>query len=96
MVLANTEELHERIEILCGRIRALEDALRILQASVSTEPHPLLVANEVAPPEASTSSIPSIPTTIARPVVSNRDEDEEVSLDAFGNDSHRNRNMRPK
>ncbi|KLO07236.1 hypothetical protein SCHPADRAFT_881937 [Schizopora paradoxa] len=84
MVLANTEELHERIEILCGRIRALEDALKILQASVSTEPHPLLVANEVTPPEASTSSIPTIPTTIARPVVSNRDDDEEISLDAFG------------
>ncbi len=81
MVLANTEELHERIEILCGRIRALEDALKVLQASVSIEPHPLLAASEVAPPEASSSALP---TLIERPAHSNQEEDEEISLDAFG------------
>ncbi|KAJ7610086.1 fungal-specific transcription factor domain-containing protein [Roridomyces roridus] len=42
LVLANTEELHDRIENLCGRIRELEDALRALQETVSDRPHPLL------------------------------------------------------
>jgi hypothetical protein len=42
LVLANTEELHDRIEQLCTRIRELENALRTLQESVSEEPHPLL------------------------------------------------------
>jgi len=41
-ILANTEELHERIEQLCVRNRELERALQTLQESVSTEPHPLL------------------------------------------------------
>ncbi|KAL0069471.1 hypothetical protein AAF712_003506 [Marasmius tenuissimus] len=42
LVLANTEELHDRIDGLCGRIRELEAALRVLQMQVSDEPHPLL------------------------------------------------------
>ncbi|KAF7347219.1 Zn(2)-C6 fungal-type domain-containing protein [Mycena venus] len=42
LVLANTEELHNRIEHLCSRIRDLEDALRTLQETVSDRPHPLL------------------------------------------------------
>ena len=42
MILANTEELHDQIEALLDRVKLLEDALRTLQASVSTQPHPLL------------------------------------------------------
>ncbi|KAJ7157332.1 fungal-specific transcription factor domain-containing protein [Mycena filopes] len=42
LVLANTEELHDRIEFLCARIRELEDALRTLQETVTDRPHPLL------------------------------------------------------
>ncbi|KAF8650271.1 hypothetical protein AX16_005325 [Volvariella volvacea WC 439] len=42
LVLANTEELHDRIDRLCGRIRELEDALRSLHANHSSQPHPLL------------------------------------------------------
>lgn len=42
MVLANTEELHEKIERLCSRVRELEDALRTLQSTVSERTHPLL------------------------------------------------------
>lgn len=42
MVLANTEELHTKIERLCSRVRELEDALRLLQKHVSKEQHPLL------------------------------------------------------
>ncbi|KAJ7842233.1 fungal-specific transcription factor domain-containing protein [Mycena olivaceomarginata] len=42
LVLANTEELHHRIEHLVSRIRELEDALRTLQETVTDRPHPLL------------------------------------------------------
>lgn len=44
LVLANTKELHDEIEQLRVRIRELENALRILQESVSPDPHPLLQA----------------------------------------------------
>lgn len=40
--LANTEQLHRKISEMGQRIRQLEDALAILQSTVSTEPHPLL------------------------------------------------------
>jgi len=42
MILSGTEELHERISQLQGRIRELETGLKTLQADVSDEPHPLL------------------------------------------------------
>lgn len=42
LILANTEQLHERIEHLCSRIRDLENALKTMQSTVSSEPHPLL------------------------------------------------------
>ncbi|KAJ7584119.1 hypothetical protein C8J56DRAFT_1095331 [Mycena floridula] len=42
LVLAKTEELHDRIDTLCARIQDLETALRSLQKEVSSEPHPLL------------------------------------------------------
>ncbi|KAF7783869.1 transcriptional regulator family: Fungal Specific TF [Agaricus bisporus var. burnettii] len=42
MILANTDELHDRIDHLTSHIRELEGALRTLQASVSNDPHPLL------------------------------------------------------
>lgn len=41
-MLANTQQLHDRIENLCSRIRELESALQTIQARVSQEPHPLL------------------------------------------------------
>lgn len=41
-VLAATEHLHKRIAKMKERIRQLEDALAILQAKNSNEPHPLL------------------------------------------------------
>ncbi|KAF7321290.1 Zn(2)-C6 fungal-type domain-containing protein [Mycena kentingensis (nom. inval.)] len=42
LVLANTEELHQRIETLCSRIRELEDGLRTLNDSCTDIPHALL------------------------------------------------------
>ncbi|KAG6919080.1 hypothetical protein DXG01_009333 [Tephrocybe rancida] len=80
LVLANTEELHDRIESLCGRIRELETALRTLQQSVSDQPHPLLqkdvlqpiTPHNVHPPSASTpttttTSPSSVPTPPEQP-----------------------------
>ncbi|KAF7302363.1 Zn(2)-C6 fungal-type domain-containing protein [Mycena chlorophos] len=42
LVLANTEELHDRIETLTSRVRDLEDGLRKLNESCTDRPHPLL------------------------------------------------------
>lgn len=41
-VLADTEKLHQKIARMSDRIRQLEDALAILQSTLTTEPHPLL------------------------------------------------------
>jgi hypothetical protein len=41
-VIAATEHLHRRISRMGDRIRQLEDALALLQAGVSKDPHPLL------------------------------------------------------
>ncbi|TFK67651.1 hypothetical protein BDN72DRAFT_90025 [Pluteus cervinus] len=41
-VLADTDKLHQKISYMSDRIRQLEDALVVLQAAVSSEPHPLL------------------------------------------------------
>lgn len=52
MILSGTEELHERIDSLCTRIKELEDALKSLQEQVSDQPHPLLrtdILREVEP-----------------------------------------------
>ncbi|KAF7972732.1 hypothetical protein HWV62_17202, partial [Athelia sp. TMB] len=46
--MPDTEQLHRKISEMGQRIRQLEDALAILQSSVSTEPHPLL-ENEHVP-----------------------------------------------
>lgn len=41
-VLANTETLHEKINVLASRVRHLEDALAQSHSLNSTETHPLL------------------------------------------------------
>lgn len=41
-VLANTEELHDKITILANRVRALEDALQDTYGQISSNQHPLL------------------------------------------------------
>ncbi|KAI0057395.1 hypothetical protein BV25DRAFT_1831235 [Artomyces pyxidatus] len=47
-VIAATEHLHRRITRMSDRIRQLEDALSVLQASHSKEPHPLLQGSFLA------------------------------------------------
>ncbi|KAG5652814.1 hypothetical protein H0H81_003530 [Sphagnurus paluster] len=41
-ILANTEQLHEKITVLSDRVRDLEEALQALQSTCSNQPHPLL------------------------------------------------------
>lgn len=41
-VLADTEKLHQKIGRMSDRIRQLEDALAILQSTLTVDPHPLL------------------------------------------------------
>ncbi|EPQ56422.1 hypothetical protein GLOTRDRAFT_128366 [Gloeophyllum trabeum ATCC 11539] len=41
-VLANTEALHEKIDLLSNRVRQLEDALGEVYSQQSSHPHPLL------------------------------------------------------
>lgn len=89
MILANTEELHDQIDSLLERIRALEEALRTLQASVSTHPHPLLVNSmlDVPPllplPPMEASPIPTIHIPDDHPGPSSQEEEREV-IDALG------------
>lgn len=42
LVLANTEELHNRIEVMSTRIRELEEALKQVHGEQHKQPHPLL------------------------------------------------------
>ena len=41
-VLANTEVLHEKIQVLSSRVRELEDALEDAYGHINGDPHPLL------------------------------------------------------
>ncbi|OBZ71228.1 putative transcriptional regulatory protein C1F7.11c [Grifola frondosa] len=41
-ILANTEQLHDKIKSMSKRIRELEEALHVIQSQHSTDPHPLL------------------------------------------------------
>lgn len=46
-VLADTEKLHDKIAVMSDRIRLLEDALAIVQSTVTSEPHPLLSRDQL-------------------------------------------------
>ncbi|KAF9461945.1 fungal-specific transcription factor domain-containing protein [Collybia nuda] len=83
LVLANTEELHDRIEQLCIRVRELENALRTLQDSVSQEPHPLLRTGSLqpqTPSHAPRTEAPSLPPSLppTRPPTSPQSPPEPV------------------
>lgn len=95
MILANTEELHDKIEELLDRVRLLEDALRTLQASVSTQHHPLLAHLPVDTPSPTISAPPrqldredrearEVETSQSIEVPCTPDADDGPALDALG------------
>ncbi|KAJ7239764.1 fungal-specific transcription factor domain-containing protein [Mycena haematopus] len=96
LVLANTEELHHRIESLVARIRALEDALRTLHETVSDDPHPLLrndllhlkaipwSAQSGSEGSSSSDSRNSASTLASEENPGNSRTEEENLVDAFG------------
>ncbi|KAJ3574344.1 hypothetical protein NP233_g1815 [Leucocoprinus birnbaumii] len=61
LVLAGTEELHDRISHFSSRIRDLEGALQALQTQVSDAPHPLLLKDSLG--ELTPAPAPLRPTT---------------------------------
>ncbi|EGN93676.1 hypothetical protein SERLA73DRAFT_163437 [Serpula lacrymans var. lacrymans S7.3] len=85
LVLANTEELHSKIEGLTSRIRELEDALRIVQAEISDRPHPLLQNNiaDLLRDTTSATNVPELSQNDPQVPPSDKSENEAV-LDAFG------------
>ncbi|KAG2141099.1 fungal-specific transcription factor domain-containing protein [Suillus clintonianus] len=83
LVLANTEELHSKIEVMSARIRELEEGLRQMQSEVSDLPHPLLSDSITAissdsPESSSSSNFPE-----QQPQPSNQADADSVSK-AFG------------
>ncbi|KAH0591557.1 hypothetical protein H2248_001613 [Termitomyces sp. 'cryptogamus'] len=95
LILANTEELHDRIETLCSRIRDLESALRTANHPVSDQPHPLLQKDVLQPifphpPVAPTSTATNIlssampPEQPPDPQSQPTGADQENFVDAFG------------
>ncbi|KLO13295.1 hypothetical protein SCHPADRAFT_904359 [Schizopora paradoxa] len=74
-VLANTEALHEKIEELSHRVRALEDALGVAHKAISSERHPLL-----------SDELMRIKNPLERDVIAEppRVQDEEDTIDAVG------------
>ena len=77
-MLADTERLHTKIDVMSKRIRQLEDGLSLLQSSVSREEHPLL-RKELLDVKS------SIDLHAARSGGSKEaEEDEAEYIDAFG------------
>jgi len=70
-ILSNTEELHEEIQRLRGRVKDLETALADMQAHVSTDPHPLL-------------KDPLVLLSPPTPSCKLPQDEEEVLIDTFG------------
>ena len=98
LILANTEQLHERIDQISDRNRELENALRTLQETVSDQPHPLLSMDVLrinttqglssGPSTSSSSKSPSTsrisPTTHPPNQTEVKQDDEQNVIDAFG------------
>ena len=74
-MLANTEELHNQIDTMSSRIRQLERGLRDLQATVSTEPHSLLVNDLILPSPSLVASTPPPPLQRLSPLASTSKSD---------------------
>ncbi|KAG2144679.1 uncharacterized protein EDB93DRAFT_1087548, partial [Suillus bovinus] len=83
LVLTNTEELHNKIEVMSARIRELEETLRQMHSKSSDSPHPLLsdttsVLSNDSPGSSSSTNFPE-----QQPQISNKADADSV-IDAFG------------
>ncbi|TFK24536.1 hypothetical protein FA15DRAFT_704519 [Coprinopsis marcescibilis] len=74
-ILADTDQLHRKITEMSNRIRQLEDALAILQASISDERHPLLSDDHLRVKFGSESLNPKMDVV---------EEDSNQAIDALG------------
>jgi hypothetical protein len=73
-ILADTDQLHKKISEMSNRIRQLEDALAILQATVSDKPHALLSDDHMKIKFGSEAILPK----------TEEEDVKEGSLDALG------------
>ncbi|KAG6848058.1 hypothetical protein H0H93_003787 [Arthromyces matolae] len=100
LVLANTEELHEKIDTLCSRIRELECALQTARGSDQGQ-HPIVEkeaasndatnTNSTAGSEPALTNHNSTSSNVSSPPGSDQpssdqvaDKDEESFVDSFG------------
>lgn len=82
-MLADTEKLHEKILLMSDRIRRLEDALAVLQASVAPhESHPLL-RRELLELKSIIDLHVAVDDDKAR-MTTDRADDESQYIEAFG------------
>ena len=112
LAFADAEELQKKVERLRARVKALEEGLRVLQADVSDDPHPLLLESESgaqpadrpSPSPANGAAPPLDAQEIVTPAIS---REEEEFIGAFGelrgsrasvlaNSSRRHANTRPQ
>ncbi|GJF00201.1 fungal-specific transcription factor domain-containing protein [Phanerochaete sordida] len=92
LAFADADELQKKVERLRGRVKALENGLRTLQADVSDDPHPLLLDTDEATAIIDTSPTPGpssthrspqeLPSELEPPHAMSRDDEEFVG--AFG------------
>lgn len=77
-ILANTEQLHDRILQLSERVRQLEGGLKTLQSSVSSDSHPLL-SSELLRIKNSQELYGGMTQSVSEPTASYTDMGEGVS-----------------
>lgn len=81
-VLASTQELHEKITVLCNRVRELEDSLRHSHSLVSPDRHPLL-ADDLLQVKAPLQRDPPSQRNVPKGEVKEEEQNGEI-VDAFG------------
>lgn len=81
-MLASTQELHEKISVLCNRVRELEDGLRHSHSMVSPDRHHLL-ADDLLQIKAPLQREPPGHRNVLRGDVKEEEQNGEI-VDAFG------------
>ncbi|KAH8080733.1 fungal-specific transcription factor domain-containing protein [Cristinia sonorae] len=82
-ILADTDRLHQKITAMSDRIRQLEDALAILQSSVSRDQHPLL-RRELLDIKSGLTLHSATNSKPPEPGSEETQEEESTYLDTFG------------